>query len=68
MSANNIVLIEEREGSPRFRLSDECVECEPSRMIFAEAEDLEDAIHLANEYMKAECVEYGVSVKLLRVN
>lgn len=66
MSANNRVLIKEYKEKPKFRLSDECVECEPHLNSFAVADTIEEAIEIANEYMQEEIVEYGMSINLIK--
>lgn len=66
MSANNIVRIKEYKESPRFRVSDQCVECEPHEKYFGAAETLEEAIEIANKYQQEEIVEYGISINLIK--
>ena len=66
MSANNILRIREYDHDPQYRLSDECIEVPPEKdSYFASANTLEEAIHIANDYMQEEIVEYGLSIHLL---
>lgn len=64
MSANNIVLIKEYKESPRFRVTDKCIESYGGFEI-GTSETLEEAVKIANKYQEEEIVEYGISIKLI---
>lgn len=59
MSANNQILI--KKVSDKWEISDVCVETGFGITIDATS-TLEDAIGIANEYMKEEEVEYGLRI------
>lgn len=61
-----MVLIKEYREKPKFRLSDECVECEPTYNHFDTADTIEEAIEKGNKYMEEDIVEYGMHISLIK--
>jgi hypothetical protein len=59
MSANNILII--KKVNDRFEIHDCDIESENGLHVDT-CNNLEDAIDLANEYMKEEIVEYGLKI------
>lgn len=65
MSANNVVRIKEYEESPKFRVTDQCIELESDGFPIGQAETLEEAVLIANKYQEEEIVEYGIRIDTL---
>ena len=60
MSANNELLIQ-KDTTGKWEIVDRDVES-LSGMVVDRTDNLEDAIDIANEYMKEEIVEYGLRI------
>ena len=69
MSANNYLLIKEYRKN-RFRIEDKDVETGSGFSIHPlyTIKRLREAIQIAQDYMKEEIVEYGISFKLIKTS
>lgn len=64
MSSNNQVQVTELPS--RFEITDIDVDNPNQGFVIGKARSLRRAIHLANEYLKNEEVEYGLKVRLFK--